>query len=98
MKSNCWEYKKCGREPGGKKVQELGVCPATTETRLDGANCGHKAGRACWVVSGTYCKGQVQGTFAGKYKDCYECDFYKAVKEEEYPKFKLTPVLLSKLK
>ena len=27
---NCWEVKKCGREPGGAKVAELGVCPAST--------------------------------------------------------------------
>jgi len=28
-KLNCWEFKKCGRQPGGPKVAELGVCPAT---------------------------------------------------------------------
>jgi hypothetical protein len=28
-KLNCWEVKKCGREPGGVKVKELGVCPAS---------------------------------------------------------------------
>jgi len=33
--NNCWEYKKCGREPGGIKVHELGVCPATVEEGLD---------------------------------------------------------------
>jgi hypothetical protein len=29
------------------------------------------------------CKGEVQGTFALKYKDCAVCDFYCKVKEEE---------------
>jgi len=24
---NCWEFKKCGREPGGEKASELGICP-----------------------------------------------------------------------
>ena len=28
---NCWEVKKCGREPGGKSVATLGVCPAASE-------------------------------------------------------------------
>lgn len=32
-RTNCWEYFKCGREPGGSKVDELGVCPAATEER-----------------------------------------------------------------
>lgn len=39
-KINCWEYKKCRREPGGIKVHELGVCPATVEKRLDGTHGG----------------------------------------------------------
>lgn len=29
MKLNCWEFKKCGREPGGLKARERGACPAT---------------------------------------------------------------------
>ncbi len=64
MKLNCWEFKKCGREPGGAKVEELGVCPAATDCRLDGVHGGHSSGRACWVIAGTYCRGQVQGEFA----------------------------------
>jgi hypothetical protein len=97
-KLNCWEYKKCGRQPGGEKVSELGICPATTEKRLDGIHGGRNAGRACWVVAGTYCDGQVQGTFAKKYKNCEKCDFYQMVRKEEFPDFKLSSVLLSMLK
>jgi hypothetical protein len=26
--NNCWEFKNCGREIGGIKVKEMGVCPA----------------------------------------------------------------------
>jgi hypothetical protein len=37
---NCWEFKKCGREPGGHKVEELGVCPATTDKEFNGVNKG----------------------------------------------------------
>lgn len=97
MKQNCWEYVKCGREPGGPKVQELGVCPVINEQKLDGVHGGKNSGRACWVVAGTYCKGEVQGAFAKKFKDCLNCEFYKAVKEEEYPQFQLTPTLLKQL-
>jgi len=30
---NCWEFKKCGREPNGLKAIELGICPASIESR-----------------------------------------------------------------
>ncbi len=96
-KINCWEFKKCGRELGGEHVHDLGICPAAEEHRLDGAHGGKNAGRSCWVLAGTLCKGQVQGTFAQKYKDCEICDFYKAVKEEEFPKFILASLLIKKL-
>ncbi len=35
-KLNCWEFRKCGREPGGIKVHESGVCPAPLEIEVDG--------------------------------------------------------------
>ncbi len=37
---NCWEVKKCGRQPGGEKVEELGVCPAAELSEYDGINQG----------------------------------------------------------
>jgi len=71
-KKNCWEIKKCGRETGGAKTRELGVCIASAEKRLDGVNGGKNAGRACWGVSGTLCGGTVQGSFATKMGNCIE--------------------------
>jgi hypothetical protein len=97
-KLNCWEFKNCGRQPEGEHIHDMGLCPASMEERLDGEHNGTNAGRACWVVSGTFCKGEVQGTFANKFKNCGKCDFYNLVKEEEYPRFKLSAVLLSKIK
>lgn len=88
-KQNCWEYKKCGRESGGAKVSELGVCPATTDTLCDGLNGGKNAGRICWAVTGTFCGGKVCGTFAHKYHTCLACDFFKKVKEEEGDQYSL---------
>ncbi len=83
MATNCWESKQCGRQPGGAKVSELGLCPASTETRLDGMNHGTKAGRACWYVAGTLCGGKVQGMFATKLANCKNCEFYQQVVREE---------------
>ena len=82
-KRNCWEHKKCGRQPGGHKVNELGVCPAATNSELNGAHGGTNAGRACWVVAGSLCGGKIQGTYAKKLFNCWRCDFMNAVKREE---------------
>jgi len=97
QKQNCWEFKKCGRQPQGERAQELGVCPATQEARLDGVHEGANSGRSCWVVAGTYCKGEVQGSFAQKYHKCAACDFYQTVKDDEGAGFTLSAVLLGRL-
>lgn len=81
---NCWEFKKCGRQPGGEKVNEFGVCPAALEKSLDGIHRGDNAGRACWIIAGTFCGGKVQGSFAAKNKNCAECEFFKQVLKEEH--------------
>lgn len=98
MKRNCWEHKRCGRQPQGHHVYDQGVCPAATEERLDGVHDGTNGGRACWVVAGTMCGGAVQGSFGSKYKNCEQCDFYQITKQEERGSFKLSIVLLGKLK
>ena len=80
---NCWEYKKCGREPGGANANQLGVCPAAITKCLNKMNSGKNGGRSCWAVAGTLCGGQVQGTFASKVGNCMKCDFYQLVRQEE---------------
>ena len=97
-KLNCWEFKKCGRQPEGPHVKDMGLCPAATEESLDGTHEGVNAGRACWVVSGTFCKGQVQGAFAQKFRNCEACDFYRLVKNEERFGFTLAAVLLARVR
>ena len=97
-KVNCWDYKKCGREIGGIKSRELGVCPSATETRLNGAHGGLQAGRACWVIAGTLCGGAEQGSFAQKFHNCEQCDFYQTVKKEEAGRFVYSAVLLGKMR
>jgi len=97
-KLNCWEFKKCGRQPQGAKVREMGLCPATVQQELDDVHEGTNAGRACWVVGGTFCKGQVQGTFAQKFKNCEQCEFYQLVRQEEGVNFVLSATLLTKFR
>lgn len=98
MKLNCWEHKKCGREQGGKNSSTLGVCPAATDTRLHGVHGGKNSGRTCWMIAGTLCEGKVQGTFGVKYKSCEQCNFYKAVRQEEGPRYQLSVLLLDRMK
>ena len=88
MKLNCWQYKKCGREPGGIRVADLGVCPASTATNAEGLNAGRNGGRICWALTGTLCGGAVQGTFAQKVVNCAACEFYRLVRTEEGRGFK----------
>ena len=94
QKRNCWEYKKCGREAGGNNTAEFGICPASTSRMYDNIHGGTCAGRACWVVAGTMCGGEVLGSFARKYTDCKLCDFYNLVKDEEGDYFLITVDLL----
>lgn len=82
-KQNCWEFKKCGREPGGSKTIELGLCPAAIDTSANGLNGGKNGGRICWAIAGTFCGGKVQGTFAEKKLTCMACDFYQLVLKQE---------------
>ena len=63
----CWEFKKCGREKGGPKEKEMGICPAWPDH-----------GFSCAGVTGTFCGGQVQETFAKKIGNCAKCDFFKS--------------------
>jgi len=93
-KINCWEYKKCGRQPGGENVDKLGVCFAAMSKEYNGVHDGENGGRACWVVAGTLCGGKVQGTFASKIRNCVNCEFYKKVRSEEKENFKKTADLI----
>lgn len=87
-KINCWDYKKCGRHPGGMNEKELGICSAATSFSSNGKNGGKGAGRYCWKIAGTLCGGKVQGTFAEKLSNCSKCNFYHLVKREEALSFK----------
>ena len=98
LKLNCWDFKKCGRQPGGHKVAELGVCPAAVEKRTGGVNQGMNGGRACWAIAGTLCGGRVQGSFAAKLGDCLKCEFHRRVSKEQGVNYESIDHILSLLK
>ncbi|MBA4367459.1 MAG: serine/threonine protein kinase [Desulfobacterium sp.] len=82
-RQNCWEYRKCGREPNGRKVAELGVCPASADRTYNGINAGKNGGRICWAVAGTFCDEKRQGSFIEKRASCMDCPFFKLVQADE---------------
>ena len=90
MRQNCWDVMKCGRQPGGDKVEELGVCPAAKPSKYDGVNNGIHAGRFCWAISGTFCDGKPKGSYARQLTECFNCDFLRQVNREEGLDFILT--------
>ncbi len=87
---NCWESRNCGREPGGIKAVQDGICPAAEAAWLDGVNRGINGGRVCWVVAGTMGSKVCNLTFSEKITDCVLCDFYQKVLLEE-PYFEIYP-------
>ena len=99
MKQNCWEIEKCGREIGGLKSLEYGVCPAASTEKLDKSNGGKNGGRSCWVIAGTFCGGKVQGIHAQKLQNCTTCVVYITVKSEELAtgNYLSSPELLKKV-
>lgn len=80
--------------PDGKNVDESDICPASTESRLDGIHGGKNAGRCCWVIAGTMCGKDVQGTFAKKFKECLKCNFFQLVRKEEFSHYIMSTALL----
>jgi hypothetical protein len=100
-KKNCWEVKKCGRQPGGNQVHKQGICPASTIIAVTGINNGISGGRACWALTGTMSgpAEKVQGTFARILEtSCYDCNFYEQVMIEEQDDFEGTVQIVQKLK
>ncbi len=83
LKQNCWEFRQCGREPGGFGADEFGVCPAALDSATDGLLGGKHRGRVCWAVMDTLCAGLPQSTFAQKRRFCMACDFFRKVKQEQ---------------
>ena len=76
-KQNCWEYMKCGREPSGEKVSELGICRAAADEFFHGMNGGKNGGRVCFSVAGTFSKNVAQCSCLDKIASCKDCSFFK---------------------
>lgn len=78
-KLNCWEFMKCGRQPGVSTLMTSGCVLLRGRADLMVFMTERIAGRACWVVAGSLCGGTIQGSFAEKFRNCEKCNFYKRV-------------------
>ena len=83
VKYNCWEFMKCGREVGGSKTGQSGVCPIATTLDANGLNGGTNAGRICWVIASTVSNDKAKCTDLHRERRCFQCQFrYKVLMEE----------------
>ena len=80
---NCWEFTRCGREPGGANAASAGPCPAASARWAHGLNGGKNGGRACWAIAGTFSRGEACGTVASRLGDCMACEFFARTGAEE---------------
>lgn len=85
---NCWEFMRCGRQPGGRLAGEFGICPVAKKNSYDGENGGRFAGRACWKVFGTFCRGTMERSMTRKALHCLHCPFAQKVAEEQGLEFR----------
>lgn len=82
-RGNCWEIIKCGREPGGDRVDSRGPCPAALDPMFNGVNGGDCGGRVCWAISGSFCGMDVEVDEPARPFSCFGCDFFSQVLQEE---------------
>jgi hypothetical protein len=71
---NCWEFRKCGREPGGENAERLGICQAAIAIYANGLNGGINGGRICYAIN---------GKFSSHKTPCMHCDFFILLEREE---------------
>jgi hypothetical protein len=91
MVMNCWEFRRCGREPGGRLASQEGVCRAAVYEPADGYLGGTNGGTACCFIKGTVCEESRhhQATYRGKSEGCWDCAFYRMLRREHGPAFSM---------
>ena len=80
---NCCNFKRCGREPGGRNISIFGVCSAPVAIGFDGMNNGRNGGRSCWIIRESACEQVMRKCCVQEIRECRQCDFYCFVNESE---------------
>ncbi|MBU0528900.1 hypothetical protein KKF86_03980 [bacterium] len=87
MKINCWDFNQCGRQHGGKNVEEFGKCHSVQYKSFNGINGGLFGGRYCWHIAGTFQEDEPTCRHLKNVESCDFCEFYLKVKVEEGENF-----------
>jgi diguanylate cyclase (GGDEF)-like protein len=53
------------------------TCWEVKKCKSEGCPVYGKHHARCWLIAGTFCRGQVQGHFAQKLGDCFKCEVYQ---------------------
>lgn len=91
-KPNCWDFFQCTRSRHGEKFEGT-PCPVSLMSAYHGCHGGVAAGRACWMIEGTFCidskcgVGDERGGYDFKKDQCNRCEFKALVKSEEGNEF-----------
>ena len=80
---NCWEFKQCGREPGGRNVEKYGRCSVPVSVEHNGMNNGKNGGRSCWILREAACEKIMRACRVDEIKECRQCRFHIHVKKSE---------------
>ncbi|MCI5219061.1 MAG: hypothetical protein D3914_07680 [Candidatus Electrothrix sp. LOE2] len=87
---NCWEFKKCGREPGGRNIEKYGCCSVPVSIEYDGMNNGKNGGRSCWILRESACEKIMRACRVDEIKECRQCHFHTYVRKTERFSHKVT--------
>ena len=82
-KINCWEFQKCGREPGGKNIDKYGVCFVPVSIEYNGINDAKNEGRFCWSLRESACENIMRKCRVNEIKECRRCTFYIFIQESD---------------
>ncbi|XCN75156.1 MAG: two-CW domain-containing protein [Candidatus Electrothrix aestuarii] len=80
---NCWEFKQCGREPGGSNIEKYGSCSVPVSVEHNGINNGKNGGRSCWILREAACEKIMRACRVDEIKECRQCRFHIHVKKSE---------------
>jgi len=72
--------------------------PGAADERLHGVHGGVNAGRACWVVAGTFCEEKFRAHLLKNCETALSAIFFDLVRKEEGTNYQISLALLKKLK
>jgi DNA-binding XRE family transcriptional regulator len=66
-----------GSKDGGKHCWDIQACPMEVREKCPAWE--FQSGHLCWFISGTMCKGEVQGSWENKMQICRECKVFHSM-------------------